>query len=293
MYRCKECKAEYKTKVEYCECGNNTFDYIEDKIPGKPQLKQTAMTLEAKSELVSRLFFAICIIISIIVWLIPVKTETKPAEKPKPKPSVTKPKIPDIDTIWDDTPAYYQGQAAQQSVANIPEQIRLTQASAGQERLSTNNYTQTQNKPVKKNSSNTSVTKQSEYEIVYNPPPVSKKKEILQQHKPVEPPKPVYNPNSPVMLKYKGDLRAALFSKFAAGSIPGSGSCEIEFSVDKTGKLINRKFSRESDNKTLNDVVYYMLMSVPKFTPPPAEYSGQKIRMKFVINNGSYEISIN
>ena len=95
------------------------------------------------------------------------------------------------------------------------------------------------------------------------------------------------------MLKYKGELRAALFSKFAAGSIPDSGSCEISFSVDKTGKLINRKFTRESDNKTLNDVVYYMLMSVPKYLPPPSEYNGETIRMKFVIEHGSYEISIN
>ena len=37
MYRCRECKTEYREKVEYCDCGNNTFDYIEDKISVKKE----------------------------------------------------------------------------------------------------------------------------------------------------------------------------------------------------------------------------------------------------------------
>ncbi len=277
MYRCKECKAEYKTKVEYCDCGNNTFDYIPDDAALKTQMHTAALTLEQKSELVSRLFFALCVIISLLVWLIPVKSEVKQEAKPKPKPTVSKEKIPNIDTIWDDTPIYQQSQ---------------TQVTS--DRLTANNFSQPQGSTVKKNSAKPQqVSKPAEYEIVYNPPPVSSKKKELTQPKHLEVQKPSYNPNSPAMLKYKGDLRAALFSKFAAGSIPGSGTCEISFSVDKTGKLINRKFTHESDNKTLNDVVYYMLMSVPKYLPPPAEYNGQTIRMKFVIENGSYEISIN
>ena len=81
MYICKECKAEYKEKVEYCDCGNNTFDYIEDEQVAQ-SLKATksrrTLTLEQKAELVSRGFFAICIILSIIVWAIPIgKTPAK------------------------------------------------------------------------------------------------------------------------------------------------------------------------------------------------------------------------
>ncbi len=301
MYICRECKAEYKTKVEYCDCGNNTFDYIEDSNPAKTQPKPKNMTLEQKSELVSRLFFTLCLIISVIVWLIPVKSEVKqaPAQQTKPKAETTQ--IPDIDKIWDDTPIYRETQT-QTEVINT-ETIPLTSAPAATDNriaVQPRNETVKKNSPKPAQAVNTpkapkteQISKPGSYEIVYNPPPVSKKKEVKQQPKRIEQPKPSYNPNSPAMLKYKGDLRAALFSKFAAGSIPGSGSCEIEFAVDKTGKLINRKFSRESDNKTLNDVVYYMLMSVPKYLPPPSEYNGQTIRMKFVIENGSYEISIN
>lgn len=106
------------------------------------------------------------------------------------------------------------------------------------------------------------------------------------------PQKPMYNPNSAEMLRYKGNLRAAMFRHFAVGSITGYGECSIQFAVNDNGKLINRKFSQESSNKSLNDAVYYMLMSVPTFNPPPSTYSGQTIRMNFKVNNGSYEISI-
>lgn len=133
-------------------------------------------------------------------------------------------------------------------------------------------------------------------------PPVATKTapEIIQQEKKIivektvssQPPKPVYNPNSAEMLRYKNNLRAALFSKFAVGSIQGSGECSISFSVDKTGKLTNRKFTKESSNKGLNDTVYYMMMSVPRFSAPPKEYSGETIQMNFKINNGDYEITI-
>ena len=104
--------------------------------------------------------------------------------------------------------------------------------------------------------------------------------------------KPVYNPNSQTMLKYKGELRSALFRKLPVGSIQGSGACAVQFSVDSTGKLINRSFAQQSDNKSLNDAVYYMMMSVPKFNPPPSEYNGSLIKMYIKFNNGSYEISI-
>lgn len=104
--------------------------------------------------------------------------------------------------------------------------------------------------------------------------------------------KSTYNPNSAEMLRYKNNLRSVLFSHFAVGSISGSGECSVQFAVDANGKLINRKFSQESSNKALNDAVYYMLMSVPKFTPPPAEYNAQTIIMHFKIDNGNYEISI-
>ena len=270
MYRCRECKTEYREKVEYCDCGNNTFDYVEDKKSAVCENQKRSMSLEKKAEIVSSIFFVFCIILSILVWMIPVggnsaQKKKSPAQV-KQKPIVTK-AIPDIDKIWDDTPHY-----------NPPEQ------QPEQQKIIPADYIKNTSQSNNKNSA-----KKTKEQLQKKNNNMSVNPEILI---PPSPKKPAYNPNSPDMLRYKNNLRAALFSKFAVGSIQGSGECSIEFSVDKSGKLINRKFSKESSNKGLNDTVYYMLMSVPRFSPPPHEYNGEKIRMNFKINNGDYAITI-
>lgn len=290
MYICKECNSKYKIKPDYCDCGNDTFDYIEDKPTRKP------MTLEEKSEIVSRIFFAICLILATLVWFIPIGK--KASESKNTAQNVQKTQsvgaIPDINRIWNDTPAYTPKTIQPQQVTqpqttepivltptgSVPEQKKnLIQPKKEIKSIQPQPTTpKPQVKPVQKQT----VT------------PVNKPAQKVQQAQPkkVEAPKQTYNPKSPVMIEYKTKLRATLFSKFAVGSINGSGNCAVSFSVDKNGKLINRKFTKESDNKSLNDAVYYMLMSVPYFSKPPAEYNGRPITMTFSINNGNYEISI-
>lgn len=291
MYVCRECKAEYKQKIDYCDCGNNTFDFVEDEPLKaiKDEAKHAAAKINTQKDIISPAFFIICLILSVIVWLIPVKSASHKTETQKPKQQTQQKKatIPNnIDKIWDDTPLYTPKQEQQPAVINEERQvpIPLTSTPADYARRITENI------PAPKTVKQPPVQQKLK--------PVVEEPKIVQKPKPVTPviveqPKPVYNPNSPVMLKYKGNLRGALFSKFAAGSVQGSGTCEIQFSVDKTGKLTNRKFVKQSGNKSLDDAVYYMLMSVPKFTPPPDEYKGEPIRMRFIMNYGNYEISIN
>ena len=214
--------------------------------------------------------------------------------KPQHKSTViqTKTSIPDINKIWNDTPIY---QPKHEPQPTITEPIILTPIQPVQKKNLANpakkvpvTKTPVTTKPVQKPvqaSKPATVTKP-------NLKPLEKPVVKIESTVKLEPAKPVYNPNSPAMINYKTKLRAKLFSKFAVGSIQGSGTCSISFSVDKSGKLINRKFTQESDNKSLNDTVYYMLMSVPYFNAPPAEYNGETIRMNFSIYNGSYEISI-
>lgn len=273
MYRCKECNTEYKIKPDYCDCGNDTFDYIEEKPVKQP------ITFEQKSEIVSRIFFALCLLIAVSVWFIPMSKKVEHKPKPVTKTQTT---IPNIDKIWDDTPIYQP--KPQQPITQQAIPIILTPTAPVQKK----NLVKTE--PKREVVKNTVQLPKS----VQKPAPIATKEPVktVAAPKKLEPQKPIYNPNSPAMIDYKTKLRAKLFSKFAVGSIQGSGSCSVSFSVDKTGKLTNRKFTQESDNKSLNDTVYYMLMSVPYFTAPPAEYNGETIRMKFSINNGNYEISI-
>ena len=316
MYICKECKAEYKEKVEYCDCGNNTFDYIEDEQVAQ-SLKATksrrTLTLEQKAELVSRGFFALCIILSIIVWAIPIgKTPAKKSSTTQQKPVSTSTPIPNIDKIWNDTPIYQpksrqiQEQVQQQNpLDKLRQEVPLTFTPVERKKISQAEVQKKNNELVKpktqsrktKQVQNTKPVQSSAKSTQSKP--VQAAKTSVQQPKKLneaplykEPKKMTYNPNSAEMLRYKNNLRSALFTHFAVGSISGSGECSVQFAVDKTGKLINRKFSQESSNKALNDAVYYMLMSVPKFTAPPAEYNAQTIRMHFKIDNGNYEISI-
>ena len=86
-------------------------------------------------------------------------------------------------------------------------------------------------------------------------------------------------------------MRQALFSNLSITSVQGSGKCQIEFSIDKTGKLINRAFTYQSNNKSLNDEVYKMLMKMPKFYPPPKSYNGEKLKLYFEFNNGNFTIN--
>ena len=312
MYRCKDCQREYIKPVEYCECGNNTFDFIEENITVNTENNsKQAMTLEQKSQFVSIIFFVLCIILSLVVWFIPIKEEKNVHVKEVETKSVIK-DIPNIDKIWDSTPVKikeivqkveepvlketvplrvipYDNVTKTKTVQTAPKQTNTQKPKTQSEKIKP---AQQQTKPVtqpkKQESVNPSQTKPVQQakpvEQVQSKP---SKQEIKQ-----EKPKTSYNPNSAEMLRYKGALRAALFSKLPLNSIQGSGSCSVHFSIDSTGKLVNRGFSKQSDNKSLNDAVYYMLMSVPKYSAPPAEYSGETINMNILINNGNYEISI-
>ena len=228
MYRCRECKAEYKEKVEYCDCGNNTFDYIEDTKPAVKSVpeKQThrPLTLEQKSEIVSRIFFGLCIILSILVWMIPVNEKPAKTQKTnihaKQKPAVTK-NIPDIDKIWDDTPLYEprpEPEPVEKPMTPVDYVRQLTESVTQINKPKTANNTQTSqiSKPAPKTSSaKSSAPKKIVQDKKKNNNITNIKKDMPVNPELLAPQKPAYNPNSPEMLRYKNNLRAALFSKFA------------------------------------------------------------------------------
>ena len=326
MYRCKECGKEYKEKVDYCDCGNNTFDYVEDFVPIESPKKQPKQPLstEQKSEIISMAFFVICLVLSLIVWLMPVKIEQAVKEEVKEQKIDTK-SIPNLEKIWNNTPLKVevkqeekpktlldefreelpdkviyktdvkkteQNKPAPVQQSKLVVQNKPTQNKPVAQNKQTSQKPITQNKPVTQNKPTQQTPKQSAIQPKQTSNPNNLKPVQQQTSKPVEE-KNTYNPNSPEMLKYKGSLRSALFAKFPVGSIQGSGSCSVRFSVDKTGKLINRSFSKQSDNKSLNDAVYYMLMSGPRFASPPDGYNQELIQMNINMNSdGSYEISI-
>ena len=93
-------------------------------------------------------------------------------------------------------------------------------------------------------------------------------------------------------MNYKYRLRNTLFSKLNYTQIKGSGKCGIQFSVNSEGKLINRAFTFQSDNKSLNDEVYKMMMRLPVYKTPPQGYKGELIKITIEFNNDEYEVKL-
>lgn len=310
MFRCTECSEEYKIKPDYCKCGNDEFEEIteiQNKIISK---EETQISEKTESKIPLKLVFQIsyiifCIILAIIPWLFKTENASKTTEQPKEKISQT---IPELDTFWNDKPDIRPQeikaekiQDNTQTAANIQSPPLQTTSPKTQKPVQTAKKTQTskdstpkatpsapknsQKQPAKteSNRQTAQVEKPKLPQSVLNPQP---------QAKPTPKPKPEPpKMNSQEFLKYKGEIRSALLSKLNITAIQGTGDCAVEFSLDNSGKLINRNFIYKSSNKTLNDEVYLMLMRLPYFKQPPQYYRGEKIRLKFYINNGYYEIT--
>lgn len=219
MYKCVECGAEYKTKPDYCDCGNDRFE-----------------TIEEKKKDYSILFLLLCVILSVVILSFSTDNKDNKITKTIPEPVQTPKQIP-------------------QPKAQQPKQQ----------------------------------PKQSKQQPQQQPQPKSQAKSITQQ-KTIVKPKPVIVADTKEAQNYKIRLRNALFLKLNVANIQGSGKCGIQFAVNSEGKLINRAFSFQSDNKTLNDEVYKMLMRMPKYDTPPKSYKGELIKITIEFNNGEYEI---
>ena len=288
MFRCNECGCEYKEKPVFCDCGNDTFSEIYETI--SEENTKTLINID-KLELLSKLIFALCLVLSILVLMFFPKIDTQTQDNTPTKPATivktTNPDIPDINTFWIDSKPLVE---EQKPVEIIPvEQIKeifkpkpmQTKPKTQQKQVQTKKQEPKQqtSKPVQTPTQNT------------KPKPIQTK----QQTKPVQ-----TENNSSVSTKpsnayefinYKNALRQRLLSNLSVSAVQGSGDCGIEFAVNTDGKLINRAFTYQSENKSVNDEVYKMLMRTPTFNPPPSSYKGQKIKMVFKFNNGNFSIS--
>lgn len=295
MFRCTECSEEYKIEPDYCKCGNDEFEEITELQEKNISNGSKQISEKTESKIPLKLVFQIsyiifCIILAIIPWLF--KTE-KAAHTHEQTVSKTTQSIPDIENIWTDkietpTPQPKPESQIAKNVENIINKVIEPKSAQKDTSAKTQPKTQ-QNKQVKKTVQNKNQTAKPAAEKPKLPPSVL-------NPKPADTPKSQPKPKPPQMnnqefLQYKGEIRSALLSKLNITAVQGTGDCAVEFSIDNSGKLINRNFIYKSSNKSLNDEVYLMLMRLPYFKQPPQYYNGEKIRLKFYINNGYYEIT--
>lgn len=269
MFRCTDCNAEYKIKPDYCDCGNNMFNEIPEQMPAH------SYTAIPAGQIISIIIFVFCLILAVIPWTIPAQ-KSKPVSSPA-KLEKQEANIPDIDKIWNDKTAKALPPITAQQTAAEPKKSPASRV-----------VTPTTQQPAK---NNVTAPKKQSSQKPKQQQTVNQNKKATATTPPASP-----KPQRPVMSKtefenYKNGIRLALLSKLDLVKITGAGECAVKFSLAQNGKLINRGFLYQSNNKSLNDQIYYMLMRLPVYKTPPAGYSGEVIKLKFRIDNGAYEIS--
>lgn len=323
MYKCTICSKEYEIKPDYCDCGNDTFDEIVEAKSFEEDFEVEKRKFPTKKVL-SILIFILCIISSILVWEInpPSQNTDKTVQKPSTE---QKQGIPDIDKIWNSTPPKKTSQKKDNVITvyekPLPQPVQQVAQQTNSEPF-VQNIKKVLQKPApvqkpqqvaKPRQTQQKPKQQQVQKPKTHPQQVSKPKQTSQTTSKAQPTtpkqpaqsvtKPVQRVSTPVQkttvpkmdatawTNYKNSLRLALLSKLDLVKISGEGDCVVEFSLDNSGKLLNRHFVYKSQNKSVNDQVYLMLMKLPTYKTPPAGYNGEKIRIKFYINNGYYEIS--
>lgn len=274
MFKCVECGNKYDQKPDFCDCGNDVFEEITE----VKALKEGRKNNFSKTSFFSWLFFIACIIISIVVLLFfPQINEQKTTDPIKKQTKQIK-NVPDINSIWTDSVKEEEP---------IIEQVKEVIFKPKQP-----------DKPVEKpvvkqQPKQTQTTQTKKTQPAQTTTKVQTKTKPQAQSRNVTVPKSGKNQTSSYdyeVINYRTALRQRLFSNLDLYKIEGSGSCCIEFSINENGKLVNRNFVSQSDNKSVNDEVYKMLMRTPQFTPPPESYANKLIKMMFKLTSDSYEI---
>ena len=280
MYKCSDCGAEYKTKPDYCDCGNDSFIEIKEE---KKEFKLKPVNVDS-----SIWVLVGCLILSLLVLIF--FANPKPQEETVTR-KVTKPinekQIPDIETFWDNTPVKIK-------TVESTETTVVEEKSEPQKTLT--EWFKPKSEPVQQKTVQQKKTVQTKT-VTKTIPTATSNKQTQTTTKTTTtnvvkktPTKTVAN--STEVLNYKYRLRNALFSKLNYSQINGSGKCGIQFSVNSEGKLINRAFIFQSDNKSLNDEVYKMMMRLPVYKTPPQGYKGELIKITIEFNNDEYEVKL-
>ena len=122
MYKCTECQTEYMDCPDYCDCGNDVFEEVYEEVyeeeyyqepvrPRKRPVNQTKVLTpeeieEMEEEAIDKRKALIALGISLALCLVVICLPPYPKKKIeqiKEKAAVSKVKLPDVNTYWDNT----------------------------------------------------------------------------------------------------------------------------------------------------------------------------------------------
>ena len=327
MFRCKECQAEYEIKPEYCDCGNDTFDEITPKIEIKPEPQKTVLqnkpnniqkTMKSDKvffEPISTIIFSICIVLSFIIVFFIGNPEEKTQTTIKTNTSKQSTNIPNINKIWNNALPKAEEQrtvVVPKEKPIIPQKTTQTIQNKKTENISktiTKAKTVAKQQTIPSKQQATSSKQQIQPTTKTTPKAVPAKQNTQQTVQPQQQTKTTTNPvinqpqptqnvqtrvvNQQELANYKINLRNKIAHKINFANVIGDGTCIISFTISNSGILQNRKFKKQSNNFTLNDVVYNAIMQTPSYNPPPSGYQNEVLSLTVKMYNGNYEVSLN
>lgn len=289
MYKCTDCGQEYSIKPEYCDCGNNIFEEYqevkpEQTIPAAPRKinKPKKYDKNLTSEITSWLIFSICIILSVLTLLFLGNGKTSETDvDQKPKIHITS-NIPSIDELWVENNIQHpveEKPSILQTIFNAPvvPKIKIKPTK-------TDKPIKVQNTPP--NGPEQYMTEEQKNALVKR---LTKTEPTVTK----TPPKVDEAALRREYMAYKTALRNTIAATIDFASIIGDGKCSVTFRIDRTGNLIERKFSLQSDNNSLNDVVYKAMMQNPAFQPPPEGYKNETLTFTVKMYDGNFEVTLN
>ena len=227
-----------------------------------------------------------------------VQQKSQPKTQPKPQSQTqtqTKPATKTTTTTSNTSVASTPKTTTQKP--NIP---KNTQAAANQPKTTTtasnpyannNGYGNPQQKPAQ-NTTTTTPKTQSQAQTQTKP----------QTQKPTQVPvQTTLRPKATIdtqalqkeLSNYKVGLRNTIGRKIDFANVIGDGDCAISFNIASNGKLINRKFTKQSSNITLNDAVYKAVMATPSYNPPPSGYNNETMNLRIRFYNGNFDVTLN
>lgn len=287
MFKCKECGYEYKEKPEFCECGNNEFEEFE--VEFQDEQKKSSSKISAVKPIPLRqvvepyaiVIFVFCIILSFFVLFFVGNSKGQQIEKPEPE--VAHKQIPSIDKLWNSSTKGIEKYNKHKNAIPVPSEVQKVE-----ENLSKTTLKRVPTENIQKPKA---VNKPRKIETKRIPTPIPEQPKVIPSQKSSVPKTTVTNIQE--LNNYKIQLRNRIASKIDFTQVIGDGSCIISFTISSEGALTNRKFLKQSDNDTLNDVVFNAMLATPSFRKPPAGYKGENLKLGVKIYGGQFEVSLN
>lgn len=271
----------------------------------KPDFEYTKNTQRGheqnKKNILPVVIFVISVLISFILlltaFLMPSKNKNN-EEPSEQKTEISRPQVKNVNDFWDDTPAQSQNMSrpkpAEISKQNMSEQNKKQSVPkptvSNTQKTTPKTTTQVKKEQTPKIKKETPKTAAQKPQKTENRPRTAENKSesnIIQE----DTISAVSSEDIKALNTYKLNLRKTLFSVFPILNVKGTGTATIAFSISAKGKLLNRRFVSQSDNKSLNDAMYHMLMKTPSYKIPPSAYKGEEFVLEMKFNNGQYSFS--